>query len=103
MPVCWVLEKTAATQQPTHPPTPLTHATRPPTQPNVQGEHAARVWGAIYGQEMFRGINDPDTPPEQRVFYRCAAAAAVAAAAVAAAAAKLLPLPLPLLQRLLLL
>ncbi|PSC73520.1 endoplasmic reticulum oxidoreductin-1-like [Micractinium conductrix] len=35
-----------------------------------KGEHAARVWGAIYGQEMFRGINDPDTPPEQRVFYR---------------------------------
>jgi hypothetical protein len=31
------------------------------------------VWGAIYGQDMFKGVNSPDTPPEQRVFYRCGA------------------------------
>ena len=35
-----------------------------------KGEHAARVWGAIYAQDIFRGVNDADTPPEQRVFYR---------------------------------
>lgn len=35
-----------------------------------KGEHAARVWGAIYTQDMFKGINTPSTPPEQRVFYR---------------------------------
>lgn len=37
-----------------------------------KGEHAARVWGAIYGQKMFAGAADPaNCPPEQRVFYRC--------------------------------
>ncbi|PRW61602.1 endoplasmic reticulum oxidoreductin 1 [Chlorella sorokiniana] len=35
-----------------------------------KGEHAARVWTAIYGQDMFKGINSPTTAPEQRVFYR---------------------------------
>ncbi|KAI3432253.1 hypothetical protein D9Q98_003814 [Chlorella vulgaris] len=36
-----------------------------------KGEHAARVWGAIYGQKMFAGAADPaNCPPEQRVFYR---------------------------------
>lgn len=35
-----------------------------------KGEHAARVWGAIYSQDMFRGVNEDGAPPEQRVFYR---------------------------------
>lgn len=35
-----------------------------------KGEHAARVWGAIYSQDIFKDVNSPDTPPEQRVFYR---------------------------------
>jgi hypothetical protein len=43
-----------------------------------KGEHANRVWGAIYGQDMFKGVNSPDTPPEQRVFYRCGAWRALA-------------------------
>ncbi len=35
-----------------------------------KGEHANRVWGAIYSQDIFKGVHDPATPPEQLVFYR---------------------------------
>ena len=35
-----------------------------------KGEHANRVWGAIYGQQIFEDLHSPDTPPEKRVFYR---------------------------------
>eukprot|EP00887_Chlorella_sp_A99_P007988 scaffold12.g7988.t1 len=35
-----------------------------------KGEHANRVWGAIYGQPIFANISDPGVPTEQRVFYR---------------------------------
>ena len=40
----------------------------------TQGEHAHRVWGAIYGQYCFEGMTGgvcpPTAPPEHRIFYR---------------------------------
>ena len=35
-----------------------------------KGEHAQRVWMAIYEQECFKGIHNEDVPTERRVFYR---------------------------------
>lgn len=35
-----------------------------------KGEHANRVWGAIYEQKCFQGVHDPDAAPERRVFYK---------------------------------
>eukprot|EP00204_Picochlorum_oklahomense_P000794 CAMPEP_0118798906 /NCGR_PEP_ID=MMETSP1161-20130426/1231_1 /TAXON_ID=249345 /ORGANISM="Picochlorum oklahomensis, Strain CCMP2329" /LENGTH=492 /DNA_ID=CAMNT_0006726475 /DNA_START=88 /DNA_END=1566 /DNA_ORIENTATION=+ len=35
-----------------------------------KGEHANRVWKAIYEQKCFEGIHDEDVPDEKRVFYR---------------------------------
>lgn len=36
----------------------------------LQGEHAHRVWNAIYSQQCFSDLNDTDTCQEQRIFYR---------------------------------
>ncbi len=36
----------------------------------VQGEHAHRVWSAIYDQSCFSNLNDTETCQEQRIFYR---------------------------------
>ena len=36
----------------------------------LQGEHAHRVWSAIYDQSCFSNLNDTETCQEQRVFYR---------------------------------
>jgi hypothetical protein len=36
----------------------------------VQGEHAHRVWSAIYDQSCFSNLNDTETCEEQRIFYR---------------------------------
>lgn len=36
----------------------------------LQGEHAHRVWNAIYSQQCFNDLNDTDTCQEQRIFYR---------------------------------
>ncbi|KAL3154147.1 hypothetical protein ABBQ32_013672 [Trebouxia sp. C0010 RCD-2024] len=35
-----------------------------------KGEHAHRVWSAIYDQSCFSNLNDTETCQEQRVFYR---------------------------------
>lgn len=35
-----------------------------------KGEHAHRVWNAIYSQQCFSNLNDTDTCQEQRIFYR---------------------------------
>lgn len=41
-----------------------------PTVGLMQGEHAHRVWSAIYDQSCFSNLNDTETCQEQRVFYR---------------------------------
>lgn len=35
-----------------------------------KGEHANRVWSAIYQQPCFEGVLSPDAPAERRVFYK---------------------------------
>ncbi|KAL0055639.1 hypothetical protein WJX82_002716 [Trebouxia sp. C0006] len=35
-----------------------------------KGEHAHRVWSAIYDQSCFSNLNDTETCQEQRIFYR---------------------------------
>ena len=35
-----------------------------------KGEHANRVWAAIYEQPCFVDISHPDTCAEKRIFYK---------------------------------
>ncbi len=35
-----------------------------------KGEHANRIWSTIYAHNCFKGVNNPDTCAEVRVFYR---------------------------------
>lgn len=42
----------------------------PEKNTGYKGEHARRVWGAIYGQKCFQDIDAPDACQENRVFYK---------------------------------
>eukprot|EP00191_Tetraselmis_sp_GSL018_P008154 CAMPEP_0177609656 /NCGR_PEP_ID=MMETSP0419_2-20121207/19234_1 /TAXON_ID=582737 /ORGANISM="Tetraselmis sp., Strain GSL018" /LENGTH=490 /DNA_ID=CAMNT_0019104653 /DNA_START=248 /DNA_END=1720 /DNA_ORIENTATION=- len=42
----------------------------PEKNTGYKGEHARRVWGAIYGQKCFQNITGPEACQESRVFYK---------------------------------
>eukprot|EP00873_Tetraselmis_striata_P016280 jgi/Tetstr1/436544/TSEL_002699.t1 len=42
----------------------------PERNTGYKGEHARKVWGAIYGQKCFENIDAPDTCQENKVFYK---------------------------------